>query len=374
VKAPTRDQALVLWSQFRQEIAGPATADEASKEPPTFRLFMESYGERIATRKKPGTQRTHRSILETRLLPTFGDVRLDRISSSNVADFAVVMKIEGFSAAYIQGCVRLLKALLREAVERDVLRQYPLTKKIALERPKLPALELSPEERERFLAAFNDEAGFRTWLERTQRKGKLACSPHFHEPRVFGGGINPASDAATYYFQRFRSFKPIFVLALETGLRKGDLMALEWNSVDTKNGWIRVTMQKTSREAVIPITEDCELALIELRARNHFSALVCVTEDGAPVSETTRKRYFALAKTLAGITRRFRFHDLRHTFGSTLASEGVSLQIIQKALGHSSVEMSERYARPSVAALSAIKDALERSHRKSRMLPALAKD
>jgi integrase len=373
VAAATRREALALWSQFRQEIAKAAADLELPKETPTLRAFMEAYGARIAARKKPRTRETHRSILDTRLLPSFGDARLDRITSSGVMDFAVAMKVEGLSAAYIQGCVRVLKALLREAVERDVLLQYPLTKKILLDRPKLPALEMSPEERERFLAAFDNEAGFRAWIAGTRTIGKLVSSDQFRVPRVFGGGINPSSDAAGYYFQRFRSFKPIFVLALETGLRKGDLMALQWSSVDRKNGWIRVTMQKTSREAVIPITEDCELALAELRARDRFAPQVCVTQEGELVSETTRKRYFAVAKAIAKITRRCRFHDLRHTFGSTLASEGVSLQIIQKALGHSSVEMSERYARPSASALSAIKDALERSHQKSRAV-ALARD
>src|ERR1019366_602818 len=66
-------------------------------------------------------------------------------------------------------------------------------------------------------------------------------------------------------------------------------------------------------------------------------------------------------KALAGITRRLRLHDLRHTFASRLASRGVGLQIIAKALGHRSTRMTERYARPSrEAAMRAIVEALDR--------------
>jgi integrase len=72
------------------------------------------------------------------------------------------------------------------------------------------------------------------------------------------------------------------------------------------------------------------------------------------------RRHFAKAKQLAGLHRRFRFHDLRHTSGSKMASAGVPLQIIAKVLGHSSVAMSERYARPDAASMQQVAAAMER--------------
>jgi hypothetical protein len=76
-------------------------------------------------------------------------------------------------------------------------------------------------------------------------------------------------------------------------------------------------------------------------------------------------RAFETAKEMAGITRRFRFHDLRHTFASTLASQGVSLQVIAKALGHTTTRMSERYARPSEEAIRKAAEALDRANQSS---------
>lgn len=184
-------------------------------------------------------------------------------------------------------------------------------------------------------------------------------SPFFAgTPRGFGGGRKPDGVALGVFFDRFQRMKPFFVVALETGLRRGDLLALKWASVDFAEGWIRVSVRKTSREALIPISQACRHALIACRGPVG-SERVFVTDEGRPLSWSTVHRQFQLAKELASITRRFRFHDLRHTFGSTLASRGVSLQVIAKALGHASVRMSERYARPSEEALQQIRRALD---------------
>jgi len=363
VFAATVDDAVEQWLGFRKELA-------AAPGAPTLRSFVEEFGARIDSRKRPRTRKTHDAIIRNRLLPTFGETALDEFTSSAVTDFASAMRQEGLSAAYVHGCVRVLKALLREAVEREVIEVYPLTKKVKLDRPNLPRLELTVNEQRHFLAAFDDFEGFRAHLHATQKKGKIVASLHFGEPRVFGGGLNAESLAARYYFERFSSSKPIFMLALETGLRKGDLLALEKTMIDREGGFIDVSTMKTGGEALIPISAACDAALAELTGRNPASRRICLTLDGEVISETTLIRYFRLAKKLAGITRRCRFHDLRHTFGSNLASEGVSLQLIQKALGHSSIEMTERYARPSLHSLAEVKRALDRRHLTSTNMQA----
>jgi integrase len=93
---------------------------------------------------------------------------------------------------------------------------------------------------------------------------------------------------------------------------------------------------------------------------------VPLTEAGQPYSVSTINRHFKKAKTIAGIVRRFRFHDLRHSFASLLASRGVSIQVIAKALGHSSPSTSERYARPSEESLRSVTEALDSAQNLSR--------
>ena len=84
-----------------------------------------------------------------------------------------------------------------------------------------------------------------------------------------------------------------------------------------------------------------------------------MNDDGSRVADITLRRAFLQAKRIAGITRRFRFHDLRHTAACTLASAGVSLQVIQKILGHTSIRMTERYVRVNDATVSEARRALD---------------
>ena len=94
---------------------------------------------------------------------------------------------------------------------------------------------------------------------------------------------------------------------------------------------------------------------------------VFCTADGQPYSNSTLNRYFVLAKKLAKITRRCRLNDLRHTFGSNLASEGVSLIEIRDALGHTSTRTTERYAKPDGRSLERVREALNRREKRGNV-------
>jgi integrase len=160
-------------------------------------------------------------------------------------------------------------------------------------------------------------------------------------------------------FQQFQRSKPLFTVALETGLTRGDLLGLRWTSVNLREGFIRVKRQKTGVEAVIPISRACRVALGECRSRRVVGENVFLTESGRLYAVSVVVRYFERAKRIAGIRRRFRFNDLRHTFASNLSSRGVANQLIAKALGHTSARMTEGYARPSEAALEIVRKALD---------------
>jgi len=209
--------------------------------------------------------------------------------------------------------------------------------------------ELTTNERDTFLASFDNQAGFRAHFTTTALARR---QDRKHQPP------NAQSDFVTYAFERLQWSKPIFVLGLYTGLRRSDLRLLKWESIDLNAGVIRLIMRKTKRPVLLPIAPKVRQALDTCRKRTVMSEYVLLTPDGKPYSESTIKRYFKTAKAIAGITRRFRFHDQRHTFASTLASKGINSFTLRDLLGHTSTRTTERYARPSAETLDSVRRAL----------------
>jgi len=352
----TRAEALAAWKVFREDLE----SGRAVEGPYTLCRFIERYYDLIAARYQESTRQTQRNIINTHLLRYFGDSLLSTITTIRVIDFMSEMRSRKLSASYINDSVRVLKMLLHQALERDVIADYPIKKKVPREKEPPLRLELKPEERRRFYDAFDDQEAFRRHLDMERRLGPIAESEHFDVARRFGGGLRGDSTAAGAYFERFRELREFFIVAIETGLRnRTDLRDLMWASVDLENGFIRVLMQKTLLEAEIPISGACRTALMFSRGKGRSNEYVFVDKAGKRFSPTRIRRTFVLAKRLAGIERRFRPHDLRHTFGCRLADKNVGLQKIAKALGHTTTRMAERYARPSTDAMREISRALD---------------
>jgi integrase len=367
VEAVTRPAALAAWKRFcddvDDELKGATPATER-----TLSWYFETHWPTMlkAIPSKKG-RRFNEVAMRARILPRLGHLLLERINDAEVGDFVGALREDGYirdgvrrpySPETINGTLNVLRKFLRDAVSREVIAAYPIKRKLPRERVRRLELELTPEEKTHFLAVFDDEQAFRKALPEGHRFGVVV---RLRDGTMRGGPEE--SVAARYHFARFRGLKPLFVVALETGLARGDLRGLRWSSVSLRDGWIRTERGKTGVEAVIAISAACRQALEELMKRPVQSKeLVFVNDEGKPIPDETLSRAFTTAKRLAGITRRCRFHDLRHTFGSTLASESVSLQIIAKGLGHKSVRMSERYARPSEGALRGMAAALDHAN------------
>lgn len=358
-----RSQAEALYRQFRLEVeserslptaaspdtsATPATAQAAPPEPasPTVRAFVDEHlTAHLKARKcRPNTVGYYWQVIKTWILPRFGDRMLGSFKKRDVDDFVVVLREAGKSETTCRAYAQVLLRLLRLAVDRDVIEVYPIHKCVELPRAAKPTLELSPAETVSLLAAFDDRDGFVAYLSAKRPKWAEWCP-----------------DQVADYFARFRSLKPMVVTALNTGLRRGDLLALRWSSIDLVSGWITVEMRKTGKPVSVPISRACRAALEECAERRHPGVEeVFLAPSGEPIRREQVQDYFSIAKAVAGITRRLRFHDLRHTFATNLSSSHVELQVISAALGHSSIEMTQRYARTRRAALEPIRDALDR--------------
>lgn len=322
---------------------------------PTFAEYVATYRAVILSHYARGASRSNRgALLDCHLLPTFGSKRLDEITDADVSDFVGHMKTKTYnrgkhySNASINSVVALFARFLRDAVRRRVLSVLPLREQIPRLEEILPENELRDDERAAFIAAFDNFKGFQAWLEANQPKGQARAGENslFAGRRCVGSGMRSDSLAARRYFERFRAARHLFTTSIETGIRREDLRMLVWRSVRFDEGVIRFRMRKTKKLVEIPMSKRCREALLAARERSS-DEVVFVTPAGKPYSISVIRRVFKIAKALAGITRPFRIHDIRHDFASRLVSRGENLKVVSELLGHGSTRVTERYARLS---------------------------
>lgn len=137
--------------------------------------------------------------------------------------------------------------------------------------------------------------------------------------------------------------KPILVLATNTGMRRGELLALEWEQIDLSQQIITVKRSKSGTVRHIPMNE---LVYETLRAMPGTRQGRVFRYEGNPIESVTRS--FNAAVRRAKIPR-CRFHDLRHTFATRLVLAGVDLATVQELMGHASIITTRRYAHPAPA-------------------------
>ncbi|MCX8027680.1 MAG: site-specific integrase [Thermodesulfovibrionales bacterium] len=132
------------------------------------------------------------------------------------------------------------------------------------------------------------------------------------------------------------------IMALHTGMRKGEILNLKWDNVDLKHGFILIEMSKNGERREIPINNTLRETLISLVRRLDVPYVFYNKNTGKPY-QSDLKRSFNSALKRAGI-KDFRFHDLRHAFTSHLVMAGVDITTVSKLLGHKSLTMTLRYS------------------------------
>jgi len=154
------------------------------------------------------------------------------------------------------------------------------------------------------------------------------------------------------------------LIALATGMRRGEILALRWRNTDLDHCSIRVVESleqtkaglrfkrpKTEKARVITLPgfavdelrrrkrEQAE-ELLKLGVRQSSDSLVCARADGAPMLPTSLTHEFAKVASRAADVPRVRFHDLRHSHATQLLLAGVHPKIAQERLGHSSISVT----------------------------------
>lgn len=143
-----------------------------------------------------------------------------------------------------------------------------------------------------------------------------------------------------------KHLRPIVVAALDTGMRRGELLNQQWEDVDFDRRLISVTHSKTpeGEHRLIPMTDRLTELLTTMRRPSGvvftYETVSINTIDGRPVRKVNERPIHRIKTAWAGALRRagiphYRFHDLRHTFNSRLAEIGVIADVRKELMGHS---------------------------------------
>jgi len=146
--------------------------------------------------------------------------------------------------------------------------------------------------------------------------------------------LGAAADSQNSYFL------PIVTIALNTGMRKNEILKLTWERVDFSRGVLQLAETKNGRRREAPMDRAVYDVLSDLPGKSEEGP-VFRRKDGAAWGDV--RTAFEHACRRAKITD-FRFHDLRHTCASWMIMRGRSLKEVQEILGHREFSMTLRYA------------------------------
>jgi integrase len=258
--------------------------------------------EHVDVKLKRTTAQSYRSALNAMVLPVLGHVRLDAVDGRHIAKMHYIARGTPYAA---NRALAIVSKLMSHA-ERRGLRQKGSNPAIGLERFK-------EQRRERFLS-----------LEELSRLGAALRNPAICDRH------SPFAVAAIN-------------LMLLTGMRRGEVLRLKWQEVHLARSLLLLEDSKTGRKAV-PIGQSAVQLLASL-PRTTSPYVFPGDKPGRPL-EGVRKAWNAVRD--AADLENVRLHDLRHTFASVAATEGASLPMIGRILGHTQPATTARYAHLAV--------------------------
>ena len=130
--------------------------------------------------------------------------------------------------------------------------------------------------------------------------------------------------------------KVIVLIALATGMRRGEIIGLRWDYVKLAEGFIVLPLTKNNTVRAIPINETLHKVLEAMPDKTGY-----VFGGDKPLGNFNRGW---LAACKGAELENFRFHDLRHTYASIMTMEGIPARVLQDLLGHKTLAMTARYS------------------------------
>lgn len=138
-------------------------------------------------------------------------------------------------------------------------------------------------------------------------------------------------------------YHALVLIALHTGMRKSEQLTLQWANVDFQQRSIFIPKTKAGEARYVPMNNVVIQTLQSLPRMLHNPYVFYGRNPGEYLKNGIKNTDWKLYLKQAGIDN-LKWHDLRHTFASRLVMHGVDLYTVSKLLGHSSLEVTERYA------------------------------
>jgi integrase len=239
----------------------------------------------------------------------------------------------GSTPATVNRDITALRGLLSRAVDWGYLEAHPLP------RGKLKKLKVDSTSRLRFLAP-EEEAALRAALDRREMKARAGRAKANDWRAVRGYPLLPDLWAAAFVDY----LKPMVLLAINTGLRRGELFKLDWQDINLRsaNLTVQATNAKSGELRHVPLNIEAVDVLKRWRGASIAAGPVFPANAEGERLGNIQTSWENLRKD-AGLVD-FNFHDLRHTFASKLVMAGVDLNTVRELLGHADIEMTLRYA------------------------------
>ena len=285
-----------------------------------FKDYTEEWFTNYAkSRVKPSTLQSYRYIVDFHLIPAFGVMHLKHITAIKI-DGLIAEVSKKRKPKTVNNILILLKTMLKYAKRRGYLRDNP-------------ALDVDNVRLE-------------------------------HREMDF---LNP-TEIGLLLKHSYEPFKTVFLTAALTGMRRGELLALQWGDIDWHSNTIFVRrslywkVKKNAKnegpryEFVSPKSERSERAIImspALKEALEIHRLTCpvsshdlvfCSRSGSPMDPDNMVKREFLPALVAAELRRVNFHSLRHSYTSMLVFQGENIKFIQSQLGHSSIQTTlDRY-------------------------------
>ena len=277
--------------------------EQAEEQAPTLEQYESEYIEYCeAAKYKPSGIDSKRSALRNYLLPVFRHKRLSEFDEGDEVKLKKAMK--HLSPSTYNNAASILNSVISAAKKSKVI-------------PKVP-YHFTLMKRQKGRPRFYDFDQY-SWLVEAAEK----LDPRIHIVNLLGG---------------------------DAGLRRGEIIAIEWPAVDLRRGLItveqsewkgKVTETKGMEYRVIPMTKRLREAL---QAHRHLRGeRVLYTDDGETITAKVLQRWMGKAQRRAGLRANGAIHILRHTFCSHLAMRGAPALAIQRLAGHQNLSTTLGY-------------------------------